>query len=294
MLKRRTRRALLPYLLIAPACILLALFVYGVVNGVLQGFGIMPFLGLTTPTLDYYVEALSRSDLSSSIAYSLYLAATSALLATIGGVALAWALTRARSGRAIQLVGIQIPLMSAHALIATCVVSLFAGSGLVARWLFSLGLLGSTTDFPTVVGATSGWGIILVYLWKEIPFIAFSTVTIMSGISDKLSEAAASLGASPARTFFSVVLPLSRGAITKAFLIVFAFAFGSYEVPFLLGPTLPKALPVLAYIEFTDPDIVNRCYAMALNGVAAAICCVLAIVYFVIVLREEDGHEAHD
>lgn len=175
-------------------------------------------------------------------------------------------------------------------LIATCVVSLFAGSGLVARLLYQVGVLADLSEFPTVVGAGSGWGIILVYLWKEIPFIAFSTVVLMSSISDKLSEAAASLGASPTRTFFSVILPLCKSAIAKAFLIVFAFAFGSYEVPFLLGPTLPKALPVLAYIEFQDPDIINRCYAMALNGIAAGICCILAIIYFAITMREERSH----
>ncbi len=291
MLKRRTRRAVAPYALIAPACLLLALFVFGVANGALQGFGIMPFLDRTTPTLEYYLEAFSRSDLSSSIVYSLYLAAASTVLAVLGGVALSAALTRTRSGRGIQLPGIQLPLMTAHALVATCVVSLFAGSGLVARLLYHMGLLGAPTDFPTVVGATSGWGIILVYVWKEVPFIAFSTITIMAGVSDRLSEASASLGASPIRTFFAVILPLSRGAIAKAALIVFAFAFGSYEVPFLLGPTLPKPLPVLAYLEFTDPDIINRCYAMALNGISAGLCCVLAVLYFAIVLREERNRE---
>jgi putative spermidine/putrescine transport system permease protein len=73
----------------------------------------------------------------------------------------------------------------------------------------------------------------------------------------------------------------------KAALVVFAFVFGSYEIPFLLGPTLPKALPILAYIEFQDPNIVNRCYSMALNGVTTLLCTVLAIVYFVILQREK-------
>ena len=68
--------------------------------------------------------------------------------------------------------------------------------------------------------------------------------------------------------------------------MVFAFAFGSYEIPFLLEPTVPKALPVLAYIEFQDPDIINRCYAMALNGIMAGICTVLCIIYYVVLQRE--------
>ena len=67
---------------------------------------------------------------------------------------------------------------------------------------------------------------------------------------------------------------------------MFAFSFGSYEVPFLLGPTLPKAIPVLAYLEFQNPDILNRSYAMAINGIMVLICTVLAIVYFIVLQRE--------
>ena len=103
-LSRTTRRAIAPYLLALPAAVLLFVFFYGVVNGVLQGFGIMPFLGRTEFTLDYYIEALTRSDLSSSIAYSLYQSAVSAVLAIIGGVALSAVMTRAKTSRLQQLV----------------------------------------------------------------------------------------------------------------------------------------------------------------------------------------------
>lgn len=288
-LSRTTRRAIAPYLLALPAAVLLFVFFYGVVNGVLQGFGIMPFLGRTEFTLDYYIEALTRSDLSSSISYSLYLSAVSAAIAIVGGVAVSAAMTRARTSRTTQLVNIQIPIMTMHSLVALAVICLFTGSGLFPRLLYQLGIVADPNTFTSVVGAPNGWGIILVYAWKEIPFVAFCTVTIMANISSSLGEAAASLGANPLRTFFSVTLPLCRGAIVKAFLIVFTFAFGSYEVPFLLGPTLPRAMPVLAYIEFQDPDIVNRCYAMALNGIMVHICSLFALAYFVVLQRERKG-----
>lgn len=288
-LSRTTRRAIAPYLLALPAAVLLFVFFYGVVNGVLQGFGIMPFLGRTEFTLDYYIEALTRSDLSSSISYSLYLSAVSAAIAIVGGVAVSAAMTRARTSRTTQLVNIQIPIMTMHSLVALAVICLFTGSGLFPRLLYHLGIISDPNSFTSVVGALNGWGIILVYAWKEIPFVAFCTVTIMANISGSLGEAAAALGANLLRTFFAVTLPLCRGAIVKAFLVVFTFAFGSYEVPFLLGPTLPRAMPVLAYIEFQDPDIVNRCYAMALNGIMVLICSIFALVYFIVLQRERKG-----
>ncbi|MCL2826006.1 MAG: ABC transporter permease subunit [Eggerthellaceae bacterium] len=283
---RKVRKAVTPYLLVAPAMALIGVFVYGVINGVLQGFGIMPFIGKTAFTFDYYAQALARSDFVASVGYSLYIAAVSSVGALVGGIVLSAALTRVKASRTLQLFNIQIPLMTAHTLVVLFVVSLFAGSGLFARVLYAMGLIEGVGSFPSVVGDPTGWGIILTYFWKEVPFVAFCTVSIMTHVSGRFGEASQTLGASPLRSFFEVTLPLCRSTLVKAFLVVFAFAFGSYEVPFLLGPTVPKALPVLAYMEFQNPDILNRCYAMAINGVMAAICCVLAAVYFIVLQRE--------
>lgn len=286
ILSRRVRRKATPYLLALPACALVAVFLYGVIGGLMQGFGIMPFIGRTDFTLDYYVTAFTRPDLAGSIVYSTYIALVSSVIALTLGVLLAFLLTKARTSRMVRLFNIQIPIMTMHAVVALAVICIFSGSGLFPRILNVFGIVDSPTSFPSVVGAPSGWGIIAVYAWKEIPFVAFSTVTIMANISGSYDEAASTLGASPLRTFFGVTLPLCRGAAIKAFMIVFVFALGSYEIPFLLGPTMPKTLPVLAYIEFQDPDIVNRCYAMALNGIMAMICAIAAAVYFIVLYRE--------
>ena len=283
---RKIKAALAPYALIAPTVVLVLVFLYGVVNGVLQGFGIMPFLGKTEFTAQYYLEAFSRPDFTTSLGFSLYISAVSSVLAVVGGIVLSAALTRLSASRAFQVLGINIPLMTAHTLVVLFVVSLFAGTGLVPRVLYAFGLIDGIGAFPSVVGDPSGWGIVLVYLWKEIPFVAFCTIAIMANVSDRYGEAALTLGASAVKSFFAITLPLCKGALTKAFLVVFAFSFGAYEVPFLLGPTLPKAIPVLAYMEFQNPDILNRTYAMAINGVMALVCTVLAIAYFIVLQRE--------
>lgn len=68
--------------------------------------------------------------------------------------------------------------------------------------------------------------------------------------------------------------------ICSGFLIIFVFALGAYELPFILGATMPKALPVQAYIQYTHPNLRNRPYAMALNGIIIVISLVSAWVYF--------------
>lgn len=288
---RRIRRAVTPYLLVLPAALLLLVFVYGVVMGVLQGFGFAPFLGKTEFTLEYWQRALARGDLQSSIGFSFYLATVSSVIAVVGGVALCAALVNVGASRKLQLLNIQVPIMTAHTLVVLAVVSLFAGSGLFPRVLCALGLVSEATDFSSVVGDPTGWGIIMVYFWKEMPFIAFCTLTIMSNVSGRFGEAAATLGAGPVRTFFSVTLPLCKNAILKAFLVVFAFVFGAFEVPYLLGATLPKALPILAYIEYSNPDIANRCMAMAVDGIMVLITLVLAVLYFRILNKEREGRQ---
>ena len=219
--------------------------------------------------------------------FSLYIALVSSVVALAGGIVLSAALCAVRRTRLLALIDVQIPLMCAHILVVLAAVSLFSGSGLVPRILYHLGLVSAPTDFPSVVGDPSGWGILATYVWKEVPFVAFCTVTLMGHVSERFGEAAAAMGASPVRSFLTVTLPLCKGALLKAFLVVFAFAFGAYEVPFLLGPTSPKALPVLAYLEFQNPDIANRCVAMALNGIMAAVTTAAAAAYFAVLRREK-------
>lgn len=277
---------LAPYALALPAVLLVAVFAYGAINGILQGFGIMPFLGMVEPTLDYFSLVLSRPDFLSSLAFSLRCSLAASSIALVCGIVLAAAITYARAGRISQLVSLQIPIMTMHALVALAMVFVFSGSGLASRLLYFLGLVSSPTGVPSIVGAPSGWGIVAVYAWKEVPYVAFATVTIMAHVSESLGQAASTCGASPVRSFFNVMLPLCLPAALRAFLVVFVFSLGSYEVPFLLGPTAPKAMPVLAYNEFTNPDLVNRCYAMALNGVTTLVCSIAALVYFALLARQ--------
>src|SRR5690606_40705866 len=50
-----------------------------------------------------------------------------------------------------------------------------------------------------------------------------------------LLEAARTLGASPLRAFFNVVLPALRNPVIATSIMVFVFALGSYLLPQILG-----------------------------------------------------------
>ena len=60
---------------------------------------------------------------------------------------------------------------------------------------------------------------------------------------------------------------------------------GAYELPLLMGATVPKALPIMAYIEFQKPDLRLRPYAMAYNGILIVISMLAAIIYFILLKK---------
>ena len=107
----------------------------------------------------------------------------------------------------------------------------------------------------------------------------------MSGISDTLGEAAENLCASSLRSFWEVTLPLSISVISRAGLIIFIFAFGGYELPLLLGSTLPKALAVQTHLVYMSPDLLQRPLARAMHGVVLLLSAGMALVYSMVVSR---------
>ena len=253
-------------LLLLPFLGISALLCVSVWNVVIQSLGYIPAFGLTTPTLRYYAEVFRTPDFVSSLWVSLKIALCSAVFACIIGVTLCMALIKTCRATGATLYAIRLPILVPHAVVAVFVVQILGQTGLIARLLFALGLLEDYTAFPQLLYTPSYFGTILAYLWKEIPFVAYFVLAFMSSISGTLGEAAENLGASPLRGFFEVTLPLSLNVIAKAFLIIFIFAFGGYELPLLLGSTLPKALSVTTYLAYTSPDLLQRPLAMAMNG----------------------------
>jgi len=273
------------FLLLLPFLAVTALVLVSVWNVLVQSFGYIPAFGLTQPTLSYYKAVFTNPDFLSALRVSLKIALWSAALACILGVALSMALIRLQKtrGRAVYLV--RFPILIPHAVVAVFMIQLFSQTGLLARAGYALGLVEDYTRFPQLLYTPGYGGTIAAYLWKEIPFVAYFVLAFMGSISDSLGQAAENLGASSARSFWEVTLPLSIPVIARAFLIIFIFAFGGYELPLLLGATMPKALPVQAYLAYMNPDLRQRPLAMAMNGVILLLSILMSAAYWYLVRR---------
>jgi len=90
------------------------------------------------------------------------------------------------------------------------------------------------------------------------------------------------LGANRWQRFRYVTLPLIMPGLMSASIIVFAFSFGSYEVPRILGVRYPEMLPVMALDFFLNPDLNARAEGMALSIIIAVIVLMLVFLYMYI------------
>lgn len=283
-----------PYILIMPIVLLGVLFIFGVLNGIVQSFGYIPAFDLTNITLDYYIEILNNPTFLDSLKVSLQISIISSVLAVVLGTILTAALvyTGHTEGKVIQV--IKLAILIPHTIVALFTISVLSQNGLIARLFYHLGLINVQGDFPLLLYTKNNFGIILGYIWKEVPFVAYFSLALMSSINNTLGEASENLGASKLKSFFYITLPLSMPAIRKAFLIILTFSFGAYDLPFLLGATMPKALPVQAHIEYIHPDLRHRPYAMAMNGLILIIAWTIAGIYYLITKRKKTKGDIHE
>lgn len=269
-----------PYILLLPVLIILcSIFVTGLVIGLAQSLGYFPVIGLKDITFKYYIDVFSDSEFLSSLKFSLYISIVSSFIAVILGVLLSYLILQSKNRNYITKILYKLPIIIPHSIAALLIYNLLSNSGIISRFAFKIGLIQNISDFPSLVFDKNGIGIITSYIWKEVPFIAMVVYTVLSNISDRLSEAALNLGANKRQVFFNVLLPLSMPSILSSFLIVFAFSFGAFEVPYLLGATSTKTLAVKAYLEYTSLDLCNRPYTMVINMILTFISLIFVILY---------------
>ncbi|MBC2837689.1 ABC transporter permease, partial [Paragemmobacter straminiformis] len=80
-------------------------------------------------------------------------------------------------------------------------------------------------------------GLVMAHATLGIPFVIITVTATLSGFDQSLIRAGASLGASPSRTFFKVVLPLITPGVVSGALFAFVTSFDEVvAVLFIAGP----------------------------------------------------------
>ena len=265
-----------PYILLAPvAIILISIMGFGIANCVMQSLGYMPYIGAENISFRFYKEVIRDSVFLESLIFSLKTSFISSTVAVFIGVILAYFLSQEKLSKIKESL-LNLPVIIPHIVVVMLMITIFSQSGIISRILYSLS---DSSQFMSLVSDKNGVGVILVYLWKGIPFTIITAYNILKNISNNLEKVAINLGASKLQCFRYIILPLASPTIISSFIILFAFSFGSFEVPFLIGPTTPKALSVSAYTSYISSDLSQRSYAMVINVILSSLSFILLIVY---------------
>ncbi|GAA5177020.1 ABC transporter permease [Niveibacterium umoris] len=145
--------------------------------------------------------------------------------------------------KGLLYVAVMLPMWASYIVKAYAWTVILAKEGLVAWLVSTLGLLplgDALLALPYVGGntwSTSHFGRFLVFNYMWLPFMILPIQASIERIAPNLLLASADLGASPAQTFRTVVLPLSVPGIAAGSIFTFCLTFGDFIIPTLVGPS---------------------------------------------------------
>ena len=288
-IKVRERRVI--WLILPTVIVLTTLFVGGFVFGILQSVGYFSVISDSEQKIsfDAYLAAFQNETVRSGIILTFRVAILSTVLSTVIALAISLMISRTKRFQSVLISITQFNIPIPHVVAATGVLLTFSQSGIVSRLTNHFGITDGSSDFPIITNDPFGYGIIMSYLWKEVPFLCVLILSALRGPVTNLDETAKTLGASYGFRLRKVILPYIFPSILSGTIIVFAFSFGSYEVPYLLGEPYPSTVSVVAYQLYTNRDLANRPTAMALATITSVV--IGLLVYAYMKLTQQEGRK---
>lgn len=161
-------------------------------------------------TLEHVHAALGHNLTVPSILNSIRYAGAAVLLALAVGVAAAWLITRGRLRAAWLLDGLTMLPLAVPGLVLGFGYLAMTQKGRLFHFLDPI-------ENPTVL-------LIIAYAVRRLPYVVRAAVAGLQQTSVTLEEAGASLGASPARVFRRITVPLIAANLVAGAVLAFSFA----------------------------------------------------------------------
>ena len=123
-------------------------------------------------------------------------------------------------------------------------------------------------------------GLVIGSILYSLPFAVQPFAASFSLVDRKLLAASATLGASPVRTFFRVVLPLSMPGLVTGVVLAFAHTMGEFGVVLMIGGNIPGITRTVSIDIYDQVQASNYAAANATALLLLVFCfAVLTIVY---------------
>ncbi len=222
-----------PYLLLAPAILLVGLLVIGMIqiaDSSLRTLDTSTFLQSDYYTLANYQRALTEGLFRTVATRSLLGAVIVTVVTLILAFPYAYLMVRTRSPvlRKILLIALFLPFFIGQVVRAYGWLIVLGNQGMVNE---ALGLIGIAPmrllyNYPAVL-----FGLVQYML----PFAVLMLAPAMTAIPEELESAAHSLGANWVRAMIHVVLPLVKPGLVGAGLVVLTLSLTDFAMPAILG-----------------------------------------------------------
>ncbi|MDG6985988.1 MAG: ABC transporter permease subunit [Nitrososphaerota archaeon] len=174
--------------------------------------------------------------------------------------------SRRRAKRAISLIA-YLPYMIPFTASALIWVTLFnPGYGPIDPLLQSIGLPAIDWLGPSL----QLYSLTMVGVWASIPLAFLIILAGLSSVPKQVKEAASVDGMEMWDYYSSVALPLAKGAVITAFLMIMILGFGNFDLPYILsgaGGVPPVTMATMVVYAYAEMFYAN----LAPQGLAAAI-----------------------
>lgn len=204
-------------------------------------FVVLPVLALLVTTgWSAFVAGLRDPLVLPALELTLLTTATSLVLVVGFGTPLAWLLAsrNGRLARAVETI-LQLPVVIPPAVAGLTLLLAFGRRGLLGP---ALEPLGWSIPFTTVA-------VIIAEVFVAAPFYLQAAIAAFRRIDPSLLVVARTLGASPARVFFGVAIPLARAGLVSGAALAWARALGEFGATLMFAgnftgrtQTLPLAI----------------------------------------------------
>ena len=226
-------------LLVLPAAaFIVLLFIYPFAYGLVLSF--QPAKG---GPFANYATFFSDPYLYDTIGKTMWLGLPVTVLNMALALPIAFRVRRFRWQRVLTTI-LVIPITLGTVLVAEGMLTYLGPQGWLNRTLIELGLIAAPVRLTH-----NYWGVFLSLVITGFPFVFLLTLSYVTGIDPALPQAAATLGAGPARQFRHIILPLLVPGLAVAFCLAFVQAFSVFPSAVLLGaPAGPtRVISIAAY-----------------------------------------------
>jgi molybdate transport system permease protein len=239
------------------------------VGGVLALFLVLPLGGLIAATSwSELVAGLSRPLSLRALELSAFTTSLSLLLVVVFGTPLAWTLARSstRGARAIETV-LQLPIVVPPAVAGIALLFAFGRRSAFAAWLLPSGV-----SLPFTTAA-----VVMAEVFVSAPFFLQAAISAFRRVDSNLLIVARSLGASPARVFARIAVPLARPGLLAGGLMSWARSLGEFGATLMFAGNLEgrtQTLPLAIYTALESDLRAAQAISLLLLGFA----CVLLLL----------------